>query len=306
MTGPKPSFSVKVDATNPGQFFACCGLLELAHRLWPAAEGWFDSPGPTFSIHSSDDTATLARLINGLRDCKIAGLSDDQRREREELEAEKRRLEKDGEELPKEKDDRRRALGTLARKGELFLGPPFSLALNWWQTGDEDATTVKTWAGQQELHKVARAAQDSLQGITQFESLLEFACVMRVPHEYQKHKADRDNAVEPFCFDARRFVHALDTGFSIDVQSAETAAHPTVELLSLIGLQRFRPAPTSTKWSFEYCTWCQPMPVSVGAAVVSGAVPSHGGRHYRFRLLFRDDQRRYKAFSYATVIGDQT
>ncbi len=33
---------VNVDPTNPGQFFACCGLLELADRLWPAAEGWFE------------------------------------------------------------------------------------------------------------------------------------------------------------------------------------------------------------------------------------------------------------------------
>ena len=32
---------VNVDPTNPGQFFACCGLLELADRLWPGAEGWF-------------------------------------------------------------------------------------------------------------------------------------------------------------------------------------------------------------------------------------------------------------------------
>ncbi|TWW08183.1 hypothetical protein E3A20_26890, partial [Planctomyces bekefii] len=27
------SFWVNVDPTNPGQFFACCGLLELADRL---------------------------------------------------------------------------------------------------------------------------------------------------------------------------------------------------------------------------------------------------------------------------------
>src|SRR5437773_3215099 len=35
---------IPVDLTNPGQFFACCGLLELADRLWPGAEGWFESP----------------------------------------------------------------------------------------------------------------------------------------------------------------------------------------------------------------------------------------------------------------------
>jgi CRISPR-associated protein Csx14 len=45
-----PSFSVHVDPTNPGQFFACCGLLELADRLWQGAEGWFDKGGREFQI----------------------------------------------------------------------------------------------------------------------------------------------------------------------------------------------------------------------------------------------------------------
>ena len=32
---PKPTINVNIDVTNPGQFFACCGLLELADRLIP-------------------------------------------------------------------------------------------------------------------------------------------------------------------------------------------------------------------------------------------------------------------------------
>ena len=43
MSKPEPSIRVNVDVTNPGQFFACRGLLELADRLWPGAEGWFES-----------------------------------------------------------------------------------------------------------------------------------------------------------------------------------------------------------------------------------------------------------------------
>src|SRR5262245_54537618 len=38
----EPNIRIKVDLTNPGQFFACCGLLELADRLWPGAEAWFE------------------------------------------------------------------------------------------------------------------------------------------------------------------------------------------------------------------------------------------------------------------------
>jgi hypothetical protein len=41
MNAVQPAIRIAVDPTNPGQFFACCGLLELADRLWPGAEGCF-------------------------------------------------------------------------------------------------------------------------------------------------------------------------------------------------------------------------------------------------------------------------
>jgi len=31
-----------IDFTNPGQFFGCCGVFELAQRLWPYATAYFD------------------------------------------------------------------------------------------------------------------------------------------------------------------------------------------------------------------------------------------------------------------------
>jgi CRISPR-associated protein Csx14 len=38
MSNHTPNIRIPVDLTNPGQFFACCGLLELADRLWPGAD----------------------------------------------------------------------------------------------------------------------------------------------------------------------------------------------------------------------------------------------------------------------------
>lgn len=35
---------IDVDASNPGQFFGCCGIFELAQRLWPHATARFE-PG---------------------------------------------------------------------------------------------------------------------------------------------------------------------------------------------------------------------------------------------------------------------
>jgi CRISPR-associated protein Csx14 len=41
MITPDPDLTLAVTPRNPGQFFACCGVLELASRLWPGSEGWF-------------------------------------------------------------------------------------------------------------------------------------------------------------------------------------------------------------------------------------------------------------------------
>lgn len=39
---------LEVDLANPGQFFGCCGVFELAQRLWPAAVAHFD--GQSFTV----------------------------------------------------------------------------------------------------------------------------------------------------------------------------------------------------------------------------------------------------------------
>src|SRR5215468_363408 len=40
---PEPTIRINVDVTNPGQFFACCGLLELASRLDQNATAHFEN-----------------------------------------------------------------------------------------------------------------------------------------------------------------------------------------------------------------------------------------------------------------------
>jgi len=303
MRTPEPNFSVDVDVANPGQFFACCGLLELAHRLWPGAEGWFCANDSVFAIVAAANMpAPLNHLISGLSKSSISALSEAQRQEMKELEDERRSVRAQGQQLPPEKETRLQKLGTEARKGRILLGQPFDLILSWWQTSDDDPASPKTWAGRQELHKIARAAQDALPTSGDLRELFDHACVLRKPKEYASGNRQHDDAVEPFYFDARRFAHPLDAGFSLDEQDAETVARPAVELLSLIGLQRFRPA-SPAKLFFDYWTWRQPLSAPVAAGVACGAVPISARQRYRFRLRFRDDQKRYKAFGYATQIG---
>lgn len=302
----EPTFSVNVELTNPGHFFACCGLLELAGRLWTSAEGWFDTRNSQFLLSAESHDDDMRILLQRLARCPITGLTPDEQVERQSLDEKRRSLRKEKKELSESEENRRMELGVRARKGDVTIGLPFHLTLNWWQTESDDDVTPKTWAGLQEIHKVARAAQDAMIRIEDSEALLEFNCVLRTPREYRKEKtesAESAKPVEPFYFDARRFAHALDTGWSLDTQDAETVAYPAVELLALIGIQRFRPLPVEFTRSFEYSAWSAPLPATVASAVTSGAVSFSSIERFRFDLRFRDDQKRYKAFGFATRIG---
>ena len=47
-----PEYRISLDPRNPGQFFACCGLFELAELIAPGAEAAFGKTGTDFLLHS--------------------------------------------------------------------------------------------------------------------------------------------------------------------------------------------------------------------------------------------------------------
>jgi CRISPR-associated protein Csb3 len=321
MTEPEAAFSVEVDVTNPGQFFACCGLLELSHRLWQGTLGWFsDFSFNVFASSCQGDALTL--LLNELAQTKLSGLDESEDEERKQIEAKRREFKRrqlaKGKKEPSQKanpadqppeglrhEDKQRLkeLGRKARKGSLLIGGRFSVMLDWWQ--NEDDVMPKTWAGLQEIHKIARAAQAAMPPTgADAGCMFDYGCILVTPPEYVSGKKEPE-PVEPFYFDARRFAHALDAGFSLDVQGAEAIAHPAVELLCLIGLQRFRPRAGDRKWTFSYWAWRRPLSAPVAATVVSGAVLVNASQQYQFDLRFRDDQKRYKAFGFSRQSGEQ-
>ena len=67
------SIRITVDPTNPGQFFACCGLLELADRLWRGAEGGFESENTSFVVSSPISSGGFAGLIDKLSEVGVSG-----------------------------------------------------------------------------------------------------------------------------------------------------------------------------------------------------------------------------------------
>jgi CRISPR-associated protein Csb3 len=265
------SIRIQVDRTNPGQFFACCGLLELADRLWGFAEGWFENGA--FHIRTEDAIASLSKLLESARSIRLSehdGASADQDEDKEEEDSED-------------------------ETGSLAIVSPISIRLDWWED-----KSIKPWAGSMKANKIFLAmchAIDPLcadpfdQGGVVFDPQL--------PPSPGKKQGAKAKKREPFYFDARRGASAwsIDVGFSTDALKISTTAHPVVEALCLIGLQRCRPKPTEKPRVFDYFAWRTPLPISIVPAAVSGLIGS--GDCYRFVNSFRTDQKKHKTYTSA-------
>ena len=258
---------IRVDATNPGQFFACCGLLELAGRLKPGSTAWFDDNA--FCISSP---LTLRELLVCVKNIT---LSDNT----EATDA-----------VDDESDDDEE--GDDKADPPMLVLSPVAVHLDWWVD-----KSLKTWAGSMDAQAIFLAMCsaidcEGLDPLNQEQVVFEKEQVSASGGKRKPKKR------EPFYFDARRAgnAHSIDIGFSPDKLKAHALAHPAVEALCFIGLQRARPLPTDRPRVFEYHLWSAPIEISLVPAAVIGLLPEARSRVFRFENWFRTGQRKHKAF----------
>ena len=79
MNGTGSCISVPVDLLNPGQFFACCGLFEIADRTWAGVQGRFSHD--SFDVACPDGQATFPRLLKALSTAKVDQLDSEDKAE---------------------------------------------------------------------------------------------------------------------------------------------------------------------------------------------------------------------------------
>jgi CRISPR-associated protein Csb3 len=121
-TSPNPGFRIRVDVTNPGQFFACCGLFELANRLNPEAKAWFAD-----AFFFVTDSPQIKELIGLLREVRLVQIDPDDN-----------------------------------TASPIEISAPFSLRLDWWKSRDRADSALKIWAGTMESFRIARGMQNAL------------------------------------------------------------------------------------------------------------------------------------------------
>ena len=130
MNPPEPSFNVKVDVTNPGQFFACCGLLEVAHRLWPGAEGWFGEGRFCVATDPHAADSPLDEILGAILASDVESLAS-----------------------------------ADTKIAPLYLGPPLDLQLDWWLAPDGSTTRFKTWSANATSHQMYTKWKEPLEGV---------------------------------------------------------------------------------------------------------------------------------------------
>lgn len=261
---PDPDITLAVNLRNPGQFFACCGVLELASRLWSGSEGWFagDEKLSTFQVatgsgHNDPLAAILGILIEDVPQATLA-------------------------------PDHERYAGDLQ---PIELRDPFKLRLDWWldsyPSGDKSKSELKIWAGRQ---TPIGKFEDLRRGLRAMIANAGGSVSERVLSERWPMKGR-------FGFDSSAAPTALDVGFSADEQDIPVQTSPATELLAAIGLQRCRPVRDNKsrgRW-FIYRAWTDPMDISVAPAAVAGV--GRAVAESTFRVTMRSQQ--YGNFGWA-------
>lgn len=270
----EPSIRIKVDPTNPGKFLACCGLLELADRIWPGAEGWFEDR--TFCI---DARGGLEELLENLTASQINSSLTDHGLKRlgTLLSAKKAAL------SPSEAEEKQR-LSEQWKRERLLLSEPFHLWLDWWWDEYTGAKVLKTWAAKQLVLDIARPLLNSLNNINWTEDSLG-DCLSRTTEVKGL----------PFYFDSDNNSQGTprDTGFGLYALRNQIAAkantRPLLELAAFFGIQRFRPRITSGDRQLRFVLWRSRLPVSVAPVAAAGLLGHATEDVYAFRMLKRTE-----------------
>jgi CRISPR-associated protein Csx14 len=256
---------LNVDATNPGQMFACCGLMEIASRLDTGSRGWFE-----YNQFVVETKLSLRELLACARDFKFGESQDTEEADDENSE-----------------DDEEGALTPI------YISSPITICLDWWEQ-----KSLKTWAGSMKEAIIFA----SMCGAIDPDSPDPFNQA-QVVYEQQKpvppgSRAKKPKKREPFYFDSRRGynTHSRDVGFSTDAQKMLVLANPVVEALCFVGLQRCRPVPTGEPRIFNYSTWSTPREILLFPAAIAGLLPDSQIETYQFENWFRTSQRKHKAF----------
>jgi CRISPR-associated protein Csb3 len=276
---------VPVDLLNPGQVFACLGLMEAAEILCGPCQGAFDSDGrntyATFRFAVKGDASPLPAVLGFLRGADVRAMA------------------------PRGSDLAVKEPGvvTEAHTGCCFpCRPPdapaalpirltdgvSSVSVEHWADGS-NRDNVKFWAGAGG-YSGAALAKDALSAVASLDDA-DWRTAQEEPFDVEAPMSSS------FRFDWRRDYVPLDLGFSLNKHgSIRSVGFPLVELLAAIGLEHARPVRVSRwdKLRYRYGVWMAVLPTALARCALGRAPIGFPSRRFRMRLDWpgQEDQAR--------------
>jgi CRISPR-associated protein Csx14 len=279
--------SIPVDLFNPGQVFACMGLLEAADVLLGRAEGGFDWTNETearFELRAGGTASPVEAALEFLIEARPERLAPEGYADPPPTKSQGK---KKGSEQPAKDDANEPTSDGPLQLVETFPAPEadrLALPLRFERSGHVldvshwcDASSrnpFKLFAGQQ---RSAAIAQQMLTG------------VQRLWDERRGElTSDPLGLTAPlggstFKFDARKAWTAIDAGYSPDEQTHGVEASPVVEILAAIGLEHARPDEFETR-EVRYGAWKSLLPPALARPALGGARIVAPVRIFRFTL----------------------
>jgi CRISPR-associated protein Csb3 len=273
--------TIPVDLRNPGQVFACLGVMEAAEILCGPCTGGFDyrgqEIGTTFTVEVPGEADPIAETIAFLGKARVIALVPNEKllpKAQWGVETEMCR----GSVYPGVLPDSPAALPIILRLGDK------ELAVDHWL--DDEATgrdNVKFWAGAQGKPGAAFAsdilAPLGAVGVNSMASVLADPFAFDAP------------LTGGFRFDWRRDYIALDAGFSPNDHKSGAGqitmiGYPLVEILAAIGMQNARPERpnASDKLTYRYGVSSTRLPTVFARAVLGAQRIGFPMRVFRMRL----------------------
>ncbi len=241
------SIRIPVNLHNPGEFLACCGVLEITSRATSGGVtpcGRFDQS--VFELH--DAPVSILDMLRKLTDA---------------------------EPMSGDADESRNALATLA-----IL--PFRLCLDWWREpgrGKERwaKTRFKLWAGRQTSNTIYTTLRTTLaQSLAAEKVRADGPFALRSP---LTSRFEFDPGAAWNALDAG--FSPNDQGYGVQSSPVvELLAAIGIQRFRPIPVSSDRDA-------FEFVAWSQPLPTCVAAGAASGCVPDPAARRFRFRIASR-------------------
>jgi CRISPR-associated protein Csx14 len=283
---------IPVDLLNPGQVFACLGLLEAAEVLCGDADGGFDWSNPAaahFILRATGENNPVQTVLEFLASAvpkRIAaeGYSDPPPKKHSNTQDEV-----GADEIMPSRLDPPEIMDTFPAPKSEGMTLPIHIGggnrpvveLNHWADGS-GRDTFKLYAGNRSAFHIASAmlggngSKHSSYGIRQLWKAN--------PQLLIKQPFDVLTAMGgSFNFDPRGAWTAIDTGYSPNSQGHAVEASPVLEFLAAWGLTNSRPMQIADRL-YGYSAWETMLPLVLARPAIARTLDVFPLRCFRFRL----------------------